>query len=1099
MKSRLAGILLAAVVAYSSSVAVRAQQPPAQAPSSGSTKAAPPDYSKEAAVVEQARISFRFENDGSGVEDQYARIRIQGVQAVQNWGQLMFEYNASTDKIHVVFIRVTKPDGHVVTAGSDAVQDLSSPVERIAPVYTDIRQVHVTVPDLGVGDTLEYQIHTDSVQPIVPGQFFINWNANKTYITLDESFQANVPRDREIHIKTSNGIAPPKIEDQGDRRIYTWKSSFTKRPDDSGDTTKKTNKNRAPEIPDVQISTFASWQRVGQWYATLEAPRAAVTDAIRAKADELVKGQTTDLAKAKIIYDYVSKNIRYVSLSFGVGRYQPHPAADVLSNQYGDCKDKATLLEALLAAEKIQSYPVLINSSSKIDPDIPSPAQFDHLINIVVLDGKPVWVDSTPGVSPFGFLLPQLLDKKALAIPSATTSALEETPQNPPFMPELDLKLGGKVDSIGGFQGTLELSGTGEFAVVTRGVLRTVPQNYWQKVAENLLKELIAAQDPKVSDFHFTGVDDLDQPIAIDISFSTYNFIDLSKQDIAFSLPGHGIDLNDVDQPDEGSTDPLKLGVIHDETEFWRIIFPSQIKVALSVPIHVTRDYGEYESDYSLSGNTVMVERHLILRNAKLPSSRYNDFEAFRNAVTSDENQKLALTNSSPGSGAIPAEMSADDLYNAGFEAENSRNYAHAAQLFAAAGAKDPDHKNVWNALGHVYNEMRDYADAVPALQKAISKNPYDDFAYNNLGNSYEGLGRYDEAELQFQKQIEVNPLDRYAHANLAGLYLQQKKYEASQKEFQTALKITPNNFNLNVGLGSADLGLHQDDAALAAFHVALEKSPSPMTWNNVAFYLADNNSHLDIAQQYSENSIRAIEAQLNAASLGTVGPTQVGLVQVIATFWDTMGWIEFKQGNLTAAESYILSAWLIMDDASIGDHLGQIYEKQNRREDAIHAYALALTYPNPPVDTRGRLAKLVGESRADTAISFAHADQRREITIANPQKLDGSAEFWVLLTAGTPLQGSDGLSAEVGDVKFISVVSDPSKPADAKLTAALRNYSALLLKAKFPYHFPVTQATQLILRGVLACSSATNSCTFDPLPGDQAILATVASSSQLQ
>lgn len=1051
-------------------------------------------------MIEEARINFRFENDGSGTEDQFARIRIQNTQAVQNWGQLMFTYNASTDKIHIEFVRVHKPDGHVVTAGPDAIQDLSSPVERIAPVYTDVRQIHVTVPDLGVGDTLEYQIHTDSLQPIVPGQFFIDWNADKDVITLDESFQANVPRNREIHVKTSNGIALPKIEDQGDRRIYTWNSSFLKRSDDSDDdTTKKKTKKKEPEVSDVEISTFTSWQQVGQWYAGLEAPRAAVTDAIRAKADELVKGQTTDLGKAKAIYDYVSKNIRYVSLSFGVGRYQPHLAADVLANQYGDCKDKATLLEALLAAEKIRSYPVLINSSAKIDPDVPSPAQFDHLINVVVLDGKPVWVDSTPGVSPFGFLMPQLLDKKALAIPSAASAALEDTPVNPPFMPAVNLDLEGKVDSIGHFQGNLNLSGTGEFAVVMRGALRTVPQNYWQKVAENLLKELTAAQDPKVTDFHFTGVDDLDQPIAIDISFSTYNFVDLSKRDVAFSLPGHSIDLNDVDQPDEGSTDPLKLGVIHDETQLWKIELPPQISVALSVPIHVTRDYGEYESDYSLSGNTVMVERHLILRNTKLPPSRYNDFEAFRNAVTSDESQKLALTNSSPGSGAIPAEMSADDLYNAGFEAENSHNYAHAAQLFAAAGAKDPDHKNVWNALGHVYNEMQDYTDAVPALQKAISKNPYDDFAYNNLGNAYQGLGRYDEAELQFQKQIEVDPLDRYAHANLASLYLQQKKYEAAQKEFQTALKITPNNFNLNVGLGTADLGLHQDDAALAAFHVALEKSPSPMTWNNVAFYLADNNSHLDIAQQYSENSIRAIEAQLNAASLDTVGPTQVGLVQVIATFWDTMGWIKFKQGNLTAAESYILSAWLIMDDASIGDHLGQIYEKQGRSEDAIHVYALALTYSNPPVETRGRLVKLVGENRADTAISFAHTDQRREITIANPQKLDTSGEFWVLLTAGAPLQGSNGLSVEVGDIKFISIVSDPSKPADAKLTAALSNYSSLLLKAKLPYRFPETQATQLILRGVLACSSATNSCTFNPLPADRAILATLVSSSQSQ
>ncbi|MGC1105156.1 MAG: DUF3857 and transglutaminase domain-containing protein, partial [Candidatus Acidiferrales bacterium] len=363
-----------------------------------------PDYSNEASVIEQARTSFKFENDGSGDEIQYAKVRIQSTQALQAFGQLVFTYSAASDKISADFVRVLKSDGQVVTAGPDAVQDLSLPVERVAPMYTDIRQMHITVPSLNVGDTLEYQIHSVTVHPLVPGQFFTQWNASKQIITLDETFDVNLPRARQLHVKTSNGVAAPTIQDQGDRRIYTWRSSFTKRPADSSEDDKK-KKDKEPELPDVQISTFANWQQLGEWYADLQKPRAAVSDPVRAKADELVKGLSSPDEKAKAIYDYVSKNIRYVSLSFGLGRYQPHSAADVLSNQYGDCKDKATLFEALLAAENIESYPVLINFERKIDPDMPSPGQFNHLINIVVLDGKIHWADTTPGVAPFGFLL----------------------------------------------------------------------------------------------------------------------------------------------------------------------------------------------------------------------------------------------------------------------------------------------------------------------------------------------------------------------------------------------------------------------------------------------------------------------------------------------------------------------------------------------------------------------------------------------------------------------------------------------------------------------------------------------------------------------
>ena len=97
-----------------------------------------------------------------------------------------------------------------------------------------------------------------------------------------------------------------------------------------------------------------------------------IDDDVRKKAAELTRGATTLVEKTRRLYDYVARNIRYVSLSFGVGRLQPHAAPEVLKNGYGDCKDKHTLLQALLKAEGIQSYPVLISSYRELDPDVPS-------------------------------------------------------------------------------------------------------------------------------------------------------------------------------------------------------------------------------------------------------------------------------------------------------------------------------------------------------------------------------------------------------------------------------------------------------------------------------------------------------------------------------------------------------------------------------------------------------------------------------------------------------------------------------------------------------------------------------------------------------
>jgi len=125
--------------------------------------------------------------------------------------------------------------------------------------------------------------------------------------------------------------------------------------------------------------------RRGQRVAHRERDRIVPDEKVRAKAQALVQGLNTDKEKAEALYQFVAKNFRYVSLSLGQGRYQPHAAADVFANQYGDCKDKHALLSSMLIAAGLRAYPALMNSSRKIDADVPSPAQFDHVISAIPL------------------------------------------------------------------------------------------------------------------------------------------------------------------------------------------------------------------------------------------------------------------------------------------------------------------------------------------------------------------------------------------------------------------------------------------------------------------------------------------------------------------------------------------------------------------------------------------------------------------------------------------------------------------------------------------------------------------------------------------
>src|SRR5271167_1818976 len=448
------------------------------------------DYSQESFVIEQMHSYYRFEADGTGRKEAKARIRVQSEAGVQQWGQLQEGYNSANERVEIPYVRVLKEDGSVVKAGDDAVQDLSAPIEHEAPVYTDYRQKHITVPGLRPGEVLEYDVVTIIHTPLAAGQFWTDYEFDKNNIVLDETLDIDIPADRSIKLKNKVGM-DPKITEAGGRRLYHWTNSHLEREDDDKpkekDKAKKNRRHPDEDRPDVQLTTFETWEQIGRWYANLEKDRRVPSPEVRAKAAELTKGLTTDLEKTEALYDFVAKNFRYVSLSLGVGRYQPHSAADVLHDQYGDCKDKHTLLASLLEAEGLHASSVLINSSRKLDPDVPSPSQFDHVITLLPMANQEVWMDTTSEVAPFRLLAFSLRNKLALVIPAdGSAPHLEETPADTP-MPDSEIsEVDGKINEIGKLDARVHYTFRGDEELMLRSVFRRVPEAKWQSVVESV-------------------------------------------------------------------------------------------------------------------------------------------------------------------------------------------------------------------------------------------------------------------------------------------------------------------------------------------------------------------------------------------------------------------------------------------------------------------------------------------------------------------------------------------------------------------------------------------------------------------------------------
>ena len=166
---------------------------------------------------------------------------MQSEAGVQQWGEIQVGYNSANERVEIAYVRVIKADGTVVKAGDDAVQDLSAPVEREAPVYTDYRQKHITVPGLRPGEVLEYDLVTVVHTPLAAGQFWADYDFDKTNIMLDEELDVDVPADRPLKLKSKPGM-DPKVTEENGRRIYHWTSSHLEREDDSKDKDKDREK-----------------------------------------------------------------------------------------------------------------------------------------------------------------------------------------------------------------------------------------------------------------------------------------------------------------------------------------------------------------------------------------------------------------------------------------------------------------------------------------------------------------------------------------------------------------------------------------------------------------------------------------------------------------------------------------------------------------------------------------------------------------------------------------------------------------------------------------------------------------------------------------
>ncbi|HEX2964955.1 MAG TPA: DUF3857 and transglutaminase domain-containing protein, partial [Syntrophorhabdaceae bacterium] len=160
----------------------------------------------------------------------------------------------------------------------------------------------------------------------------------------------------------------------------------------------------------ISLLTPTTWDNIARWYHGKSIEMMNPDKEITGKARELTDSLKNEPDRIKALYDYV-RNIRYVSITLDQHRLIPHEAPATFRNQYGDCKDKSTLLISLLKSIGIRSYICLVNTRTLIDKSEATPKAFNHAIVAIPYRGFYTFLDPTSTTTPYGYT-PQYLEHR---------------------------------------------------------------------------------------------------------------------------------------------------------------------------------------------------------------------------------------------------------------------------------------------------------------------------------------------------------------------------------------------------------------------------------------------------------------------------------------------------------------------------------------------------------------------------------------------------------------------------------------------------------------------------------------------------------------
>jgi transglutaminase-like putative cysteine protease len=398
------------------------------------------------------------------------------------------------------------------------------------------------------------------------------------------------------------------------------------------------------------------WAEIGDWEDRLASPRTEAPREIDLKAKELTDGAADFKAKIRNIADFMQREIRYVAIEVGIGGFQPHPAADVFRYRYGDCKDKATLLIAMLNAVGIRATWVMVDTHRGfVDPALPS-RDGNHMIAAIEVpagsidpdlkavvaarSGKHYLIfDPTDTYTPIGLIRPELQGSYGVLV-LGKESQIVELPIPPPDASTLERSASFRLDGDGTLKGSVTETRSGETGSHYRYLYNAETEKQQREYMEHRLQRDFASFTLESASAQNTH--DMAKSVVVNFSLTANRYAKPAGELLLLRPRVIGSHVDEFN--DKPRLYPIDLG----ETGTWRdtvdvALPPGYMVEDAPDPVSIDVGFARYASSVKADGDVLHYSREYVVKEPMVAPEKYADVRKLMGTIAADENNNAVL------------------------------------------------------------------------------------------------------------------------------------------------------------------------------------------------------------------------------------------------------------------------------------------------------------------------------------------------------------------------------------------------------------------------------------------------------------------------